>query len=88
MKFCTECNSSPLPFALALLIASIAGFLTWLTLGLSTYEPLWRIGGSVAAFLAVGGTLLHYVMSCIKRHCQHRQRFTRAASTQSASPRG
>ena len=88
MKFCTECNSSPLPFALALLIASIAGFLTWLTLGLSTYEPLLRIGGSVAVFLAVGGTLLHYVVSCIKRHCQHRQRFARAPSTQSASPRG
>jgi len=88
MKFCSECYRSPLPFALVLLIASIAGFLTWLTLGLSSYEPLLRIGGSVAVFLAVGGTLLHYVLSCIRRHCQHRQRFARAPSGRPATPRG
>lgn len=86
MKFCTECHSSPLPFALVLLIASIAGFLTWLTLGLSADEPFVRIGGSAAVFLAVGGTLLHYVLSCIKRHCQHRQRFTRGPTPRSAAP--
>jgi len=88
MKFCTECRRSPLPFVLALLIASIAGFMTWLTLGLSSYEPWLRIGGSVAVFLAVGGTLLHYVLSCIRRHCQHQQRFARTPSTRPMTPRG
>ena len=88
MKLCPECDSSPLPFVLALVIAIIAGFLTWLTLGLSSYEPWLRIGGSVAAFLAVGGTLLHYVVSCIRRHCQHQQRYARAPSSRPATPRG
>lgn len=88
MKLCAECHSSPLPFVLALIIAIIAGFLTWLTLGLSSYEPLLRIGGSVAVFLAVGGTLLHYVVNCIRRHCQHQQRFARAPSARPATRRG
>lgn len=81
MKFCTECDNSPLPYLMVALIATIVGLMTWLTLGLSDYEPLVRIGGSVLVFLAVGGTLLHYVVSCIQRHCQHKQRYARTPST-------
>lgn len=77
MKFCTECHSSPLPYAMVLLVAGIVGFLTWLTLGLGDYEPLLRIGSSAAAFLAVGGTMLHYVVSCIRRHCRHQHEHRR-----------
>jgi hypothetical protein len=81
MKFCAECNSSPLPYLMVALIATIIGLITWLTLGLSTDEPLVRIGGSIAVFLAVGGTLWHYVASCIQRHCRHQQRYARAPTT-------
>lgn len=81
MKFCSECNHSPLPYLMVALIATIVGFVTWLTLGLSTYEPLIRLAVGIAVFLAVGGTLLHYVSSCIQRHCQHQQRYARAPST-------
>lgn len=81
MNLCRECSKSPLPFAMVVLIASIVGFITWLTLGLSEYQPLVRIGASVVVFLAVGGTLVHYVVSCIKRHCQHRKRFPSEPST-------
>jgi hypothetical protein len=78
MKLCTECNTSPLPFAMVALIAASIGFLTWLTLGLSETEPMFRIGASAIAALAIGGTLLHYVISCMRRHCEHQQRFSRA----------
>jgi hypothetical protein len=75
MKFCAECNSSPLPFVMVALIAGIVGFITWLTLGLSYPEPMFRLGGAIVVFLAVGGTMLHYVLSCLRRHCNHRARF-------------
>jgi len=85
MKLCPECNHSPLPFALVAMIAAIIGVMTWLTLGLSTEDPLTRIGGAVAVFLAVGGTLLHYVLSCIQRHCKHQQQYGRTSSAASRS---
>ncbi|ESQ13325.1 MAG: hypothetical protein N838_15570 [Thiohalocapsa sp. PB-PSB1] len=65
---------------MVLLIATIAGYLTWLTLGLSDQESAVRIGSAILVFLATGGALLHYVISCIKRHCQHQQRYARAPS--------
>jgi len=81
MKFCTECNNSPLPYLMIALIATLIASMTWLTLGLSTNEPLVRIGSSIAVFLAVGVTLWHYVASCIQRHCRHQQRYGRAPTT-------
>jgi hypothetical protein len=42
-------------------------------LGLSQVEPVARMATGAAVFLAVGGTLLHYVVSCLKRHCRHDQ---------------
>jgi hypothetical protein len=85
MKICPECPTTPLPFVMVALIASIIAFLTWLTLGLSFTDPLIRVGGSVAVFVAVGGTLLHYVVSCLRRHCQHQERFARAPRRPRAS---
>jgi hypothetical protein len=54
-----------------LLISSVLAFITWLVLGLSQVEPVARMAAGAAVFLAVGGTLLHYVISCLKRHCRH-----------------
>lgn len=73
MNICPKCNGSPWPFVLVFAIASIAGFATWLTLGLSVPEPAIRAAAAALAFLIVGGTLLHYVLSCLKRHCNHQR---------------
>jgi hypothetical protein len=71
MKLCPDCSKSPLPFFVVVFIASVSAFLTWLTLSYSQFDTLERIGGSAIAFLAVGGTILHYVLGCMKRHCRH-----------------
>jgi len=71
MKFCSECRVSPWPFLLVTAIAGIITFLTWLTMGLSAPDPTVRIGTTLAVFVAVEGTLVHYVISCIRRHCRH-----------------
>jgi hypothetical protein len=73
MKLCQKCSRSPLPFVMVLLISSVLAFITWLVLGLSQVEPATRLATGVVVFLAVGGTLLHYVVSCLKRHCRHDQ---------------
>ena len=71
MKFCPKCGRSPWPFVMVLLIASVTSFVTWVTLGLSIDETAPRALASAGVFLAVGGTLLHYVLACLKRHCRH-----------------
>lgn len=71
MKLCSSCNNSPLPFLMVLMVAGVSAFVTWLTLGLSITESLPRAAGSGMVFLAVGGTMLHYVLACLKRHCPH-----------------
>jgi hypothetical protein len=71
MKICPKCNGSLWPFVLVFAVASVAGFATWLTLGLSVSDMLTRVAAGALAFLAVGATLLHYVLSCLKRHCHH-----------------
>lgn len=73
MKLCSECRSTPWPFVLVTVIALIVAAITWLTLGLSQIEPMLRIGAGLAVFVAVEGTLVHYVVSCIRRHCRHDQ---------------
>ena len=86
MKLCPKCNGSPWPFVLVLGIASVAGFATWLTLGLSVSEMPIRVAAGALAFLTVGATLLHYVLSCLKRHCHHGEG-QRPARRQATVPR-
>ena len=71
MKLCRQCGRSPLPFLMVIFVAGVSSFLTWLTLSYSQLETIKVIAGSGAVFLAVAGTVLHYVYSCIKRHCRH-----------------
>lgn len=71
MKLCPKCGRSPWPFVMVLSIAGLAAFMTWVTLGLSIDETGPRAVASGAVFLAVGGTMLHYVVACLKRHCRH-----------------
>lgn len=71
MKLCPECGRSPWPFMMVLFIAGISTFITWLTLTYSQFGLAERVAGSGLVFLAVGGTLLHYVISCMRRHCRH-----------------
>ncbi|MGE5155109.1 MAG: hypothetical protein ACM3ST_13975 [Bdellovibrio bacteriovorus] len=71
MKLCPKCGRSPWPFVMVVLVASVTAFVTWITLGLTVDEPAPRLAASALVFLAVGGTLLHYVLACLKRHCRH-----------------
>ncbi len=71
MNLCPKCSRSTWPFVMITGITTIIAFVTWLILGLSMAGPLTRAAIAAAVFLAVGGTLLHYVISCLKRHCRH-----------------
>lgn len=70
MKLCSRCKQTVLPFVMILLIASLASFMTWLSLSLSDVGPLPVAIACTGVFLAVGATLLHYVISCMRRHCR------------------
>lgn len=71
MKLCSECSRTPWPYLMVLFLAGVSAFLTWLTLSYSELGELESIAGSLGVFLAVGGTLLHYVLGCMNRHCRH-----------------
>jgi len=71
MKLCPKCGSLRWPFVVVLFVASVSAFLTWLTLSYSELGKVQLVAGSSAVFLGVSATLLHYVISCMKRHCRH-----------------
>jgi len=71
MKLCSECSKSPLPFVMALFVASVSAFLTWLTLTYSQFSDVERAVGSILVFVAVGATIMHYMLRCMRRHCRH-----------------
>jgi len=71
MKLCKTCFASAWPFVLVTAIALMSGFVTWLTLGLSQPDPQLRLVVGAVAFVAVEATLVHYVVSCMRRHCRH-----------------
>lgn len=68
MKSCPDYANSSWPFIMVTFISSVVTFVTWLTLSLSDFGRLEQIAICAFVFLAVGGTLLHYVMGCMKRH--------------------
>jgi uncharacterized membrane protein len=74
MKLCPKCTQSIWPFAIVLAISGVVGFVTWLVLGLAVREDLPRAAGAAVVFLAVGATLVHYVLDCLKRHCPHNRK--------------
>ena len=79
MKLCPKCNHSPLPFLMAFVIATVSAFVTWLTLGLSGLTTVPRAGITALAFAVVGATLVHYILSCLRRHCRHQDSPPRAS---------
>ncbi|HFD79786.1 MAG TPA: hypothetical protein ENK05_05240 [Gammaproteobacteria bacterium] len=70
MKLCSKCRKNPWPYAIVLLIASFAGFLTWLTLSAAGASPTVNSWLSAIAFLAVAGLLFTYMVHCMARHCR------------------
>jgi hypothetical protein len=60
------------------MIASVIAFVTWLILGLTMIETLPRAAITGGVFIAVGATLVHYVVGCVKRHCRHEHDSARA----------
>lgn len=73
MKLCPKCSRSPVPFLMVIALSLILGFATWLMAGLTQVAPGLRALAGVAVFIGAGGTLLHYVLSCLRRHCRHTQ---------------
>lgn len=71
MKLCTQCRKTPWPFLFALFIAGITAFLTWLMLSFSQFSANERLIGSTLVFIGAAATLVHYVISCMRRHCRH-----------------
>lgn len=71
MKLCANCKKTLWPYGIVFLVAGVAGYMTWLTLTLSAIGMAERAIASGGVFLAVGGTLLHYVISCMRKHCHH-----------------
>jgi hypothetical protein len=71
MKLCPQCKASPWPFVMVFFFSSVSAFLTYIMLGFVGAEPIPTVVGTAMAFVAVGGTMLHYVLACIKRHCRH-----------------
>lgn len=71
MNLCPKCNPPAWTFAVIFTITCVIAFVTWLMLGLSAIAPWPRAAIAGGAFLAVGATLIHYVISCVRRHCRH-----------------
>jgi hypothetical protein len=71
MKLCPQCSNSPWPFGMALFITAIIAFLTWLMLSFAGASPTEDAIGTALVFVAVGATLVHYVLGCMRRHCRH-----------------
>lgn len=90
MSLCPKCSRSRWPFIVIFGITSMISATTWLVLGLSAMDPLTRALIALGVFVGVGGTLLHYVISCLKRHCRHGHEAGSVGSPggAGASPRG
>jgi sterol desaturase/sphingolipid hydroxylase (fatty acid hydroxylase superfamily) len=56
---------------MVLFIDAVIAFLTWLMLGFAGADPLEAAIGTALVFVAVGATLVHYVLGCMRRHCRH-----------------
>ncbi len=71
MQLCSECVKKVWPFAIVLLVAVFAAFLTWLTFSASGASLITVRWLSIGAFVVVGGILLSYMLCCMRRHCRH-----------------
>ena len=71
MKLCSQCRHSVWPFVFALFIAAFAAFLTWMTLYYSRFDTVERLLLTGGVFVAAAATLIHYMLSCMRRHCRH-----------------
>ncbi len=68
MKSCPDYASSTWPYIMVAFISGVVTFVTWLTLSLADVGRLEQIAATAFVFIAVGGTLLHYVIGCVRRH--------------------
>lgn len=71
MNICPQCDNSPWPFVMVVFISAVVAFLTWLMFSFAGANTAQSTVGALLAFLAVGATLAHYVLACMKRHCRH-----------------
>jgi len=71
MNFCAKCHFTIWPYLIAVFIAGVTAFLTWVILGYSDFDVIERTLIIVATFLATGVSLSYYMMMCMQRHCHH-----------------
>ena len=82
MKLCPTCRTTLWPFVMVLFLTGIAGFMAWLSTSVSGLGLTQRIAFAGLSSLLVGAALLHYVLSCMRRHCHHRRSPDRGPSVE------
>lgn len=81
MKICAKCHLAFWPYLIALFIASVTAFLTWLILGYSDFDTTEQILIAAGMFMLTGVSLTHYMMICMQRHCHHHNHAFRHSNT-------
>jgi formate-dependent nitrite reductase membrane component NrfD len=71
MKLCAQCHNTVWPYLIALFIAGVTAFLTWIILGYSDFDAIERILIAAGIFLGTSVALAYYMMVCMQRHCHH-----------------
>ena len=71
MKLCQDCRRTPLPYAIAAVIAAFISFLTWFMLAFAGVSPDVNRWWTLGSFVAVYALLIAYMLSCMRRHCGH-----------------
>lgn len=71
MKFCSKCHFTFWPYLIAIFIAGVTAFLTWLILGYSDFDAIERIFIGIGMFFTISISLSYYMMICMQRHCHH-----------------
>ncbi len=71
MKLCQHCSKTIWPFLFAFFIAGVAATLTWLILSYSSFDATLRALFAAGVFVLAAGTLVHYMLACMRRYCRH-----------------
>ena len=74
MKCCAECRKKPWPYMFALAMATIIGFFTWLTTGVTSLSIDARYWITSVAFVIVAAVMMSYLLHCMSRHCDEDSR--------------
>ncbi len=71
MQLCQNCSKTIWPFLFAFFIAGVATTLTWLMLSYTSFDATLRVLCTAGVFVLAAGTLVHYMLACMRRYCRH-----------------